>query len=168
MPGSVRPCRNYVELHIILLHFPAFYDTILILRKLTAENNRWNINKIANILPMKTQRIHPHIIGFVEFEWWECRRAMWFILCRAITLSLRHRKIRPCISRCGVLFLSSGLSFPCLIQGFSEHSALYHHGVGASGPRAGVDKLLCPLQNKSHCPTTKFVVGQCDLSCLGQ
>ena len=115
MPGSVRPCRNYVELHIILLHFPAFYDTILILRKLTAENNRWNINKIANILPMKTQRIHPHIIGFVEFEWWECRRAMWFILCRAITLSLRHRKIRPCISRCGVLFLSSGLSFPCLI-----------------------------------------------------
>ena len=69
MPGSVRPCRNYVELHIILLHFPAFYDTILILRKLTAENNRWNINKIANILPMKTQRIHPHIIGFVEWEW---------------------------------------------------------------------------------------------------
>ena len=74
MPGSVRPCRNYVELHIILLHFPAFYDTILILRKLTAENNRWNINKIANILPMKTQRIHPHIIGFVEWEWPSKRR----------------------------------------------------------------------------------------------
>ena len=62
---------------------------------------------------------------------------MWFILYRALSTSLRHRKIRPCISRCGVLFLSSGLSFPCLIQGFSEHFALYHHGVGASGPRAG-------------------------------
>ena len=23
---------------------------------------------------------------------------------------------------------------------------LYHHGVGAAGPRAGVDKRLCPLR----------------------
>ena len=50
------------------LHFPAFCDTILILRKLAAKNNGWNINKFANVVPVKTQKIQPHIIGFVEWE----------------------------------------------------------------------------------------------------
>lgn len=50
------------------LYFPAFCDTILILRKLAAKNSRWNINKFANVIPAKAQKIQPHIIGFVEWE----------------------------------------------------------------------------------------------------
>jgi hypothetical protein len=59
VPDSVRPCRNYVELHIILLYFPAFCDTILILINFTAENSRWNINIFAKVFPAKSPQIHP-------------------------------------------------------------------------------------------------------------
>ncbi len=50
------------------MHFPAFCDTILILKKLAAKNKRCNINKFANDLLVKTQKIQPHIIEFVEWE----------------------------------------------------------------------------------------------------
>ena len=66
MPDSVRPCRNYVELHIILLYFPAFCDTILILINFTAENSRWNINIFAKVFPAKSPQIHPTISEFAE------------------------------------------------------------------------------------------------------
>ena len=69
MPDSVRPCRNYVELHIILLYFPAFCDTILILINFTAENSRWNINIFAKVFPAKSPQIHPTISEFAEKEW---------------------------------------------------------------------------------------------------
>ena len=68
MPDSVRPCRNYVELHIILLYFPAFCDTILILINFTAENSRWNINIFAKVFPAKSPQIHPTISEFAEWE----------------------------------------------------------------------------------------------------
>ena len=68
MPDSVRPCRNYVELHIILLYFPAFCDTILILINFTAENSRWNINIFAKVFPAKSPQIHPTISEFAEKE----------------------------------------------------------------------------------------------------
>ena len=67
MPDSVRPCRNYVELHIILLYFPAFCDTILILINFTAENSRWNINIFAKVFPAKSPQIHPTISEFAEY-----------------------------------------------------------------------------------------------------
>lgn len=67
MPDSVRPCRNYVELHIILLYFPAFCDTILILINFTAENSRWNINIFAKVFPAKSPQIHPTISEFAEW-----------------------------------------------------------------------------------------------------
>ena len=70
VPDSVRPCRNYVELHIILLYFPAFCDTILILINFTAENSRWNINIFAKVFPAKSPQIHPTISEFAEWEWW--------------------------------------------------------------------------------------------------
>ena len=69
VPDSVRPCRNYVELHIILLYFPAFCDTILILINFTAENSRWNINIFAKVFPAKSPQIHPTISEFAEYEW---------------------------------------------------------------------------------------------------
>ena len=69
VPDSVRPCRNYVELHIILLYFPAFCDTILILINFTAENSRWNINIFAKVFPAKSPQIHPTISEFAEWEW---------------------------------------------------------------------------------------------------
>ena len=69
VPDSVRPCRNYVELHIILLYFPAFCDTILILINFTAENSRWNINIFAKVFPAKSPQIHPTISEFAESEW---------------------------------------------------------------------------------------------------
>ena len=69
MPDSVRPCRNYVELHIILLYFPAFCDTILILINFTAENSRWNINIFAKVFPAKSPQIHPTISEFAESQW---------------------------------------------------------------------------------------------------
>ena len=69
MPDSVRPCRNYVELHIILLYFPAFCDTILILINFTAENSRWNINIFAKVFPAKSPQIHPTISEFAEWEY---------------------------------------------------------------------------------------------------
>ncbi len=50
------------------MHFPAFCDTILILRKLVAKNNRRNINNFAKVVPVKEQKIQPHIIGFVEAD----------------------------------------------------------------------------------------------------
>ena len=68
VPDSVRPCRNYVELHIILLYFPAFCDTILILINFTAENSRWNINIFAKVFPAKSPQIHPTISEFAEWE----------------------------------------------------------------------------------------------------
>ena len=68
VPDSVRPCRNYVELHIILLYFPAFCDTILILINFTAENSRWNINIFAKVFPAKSPQIHPTISEFADFE----------------------------------------------------------------------------------------------------
>ena len=69
MPDSVRPCRNYVELHIILLYFPAFCDTILILINFTAENSRWNINIFAKVFPAKSPQIHPTISEFAETQY---------------------------------------------------------------------------------------------------
>ena len=69
VPDSVRPCRNYVELHIILLYFPAFCDTILILINFTAENSRWNINIFAKVFPAKSPQIHPTISEFAEDRW---------------------------------------------------------------------------------------------------
>ena len=69
MPDSVRPCRNYVELHIILLYFPAFCDTILILINFTAENSRWNINIFAKVFPAKSPQIHPTISEFADWEY---------------------------------------------------------------------------------------------------
>ena len=69
VPDSVRPCRNYVELHIILLYFPAFCDTILILINFTAENSRWNINIFAKVFPAKSPQIHPTISEFAEGVW---------------------------------------------------------------------------------------------------
>ena len=71
VPDSVRPCRNYVELHIILLYFPAFCDTILILINFTAENSRWNINIFAKVFPAKSPQIHPTISEFAEWEWFQ-------------------------------------------------------------------------------------------------
>ena len=68
VPDSVRPCRNYVELHIILLYFPAFCDTILILINFTAENSRWNINIFAKVFPAKSPQIHPTISEFAVPE----------------------------------------------------------------------------------------------------
>lgn len=50
------------------MYFLAFYDTILILRNLATKNNRRNINNFANVLSVKTQKIQPYIIGFVEWE----------------------------------------------------------------------------------------------------
>ena len=78
MPDSVRPCRNYVELHIILLYFPAFCDTILILINFTAENSRWNINIFAKVFPAKSPQIHPTISEFAEWksEQAECLSAL--------------------------------------------------------------------------------------------
>ena len=70
MPDSVRPCRNYVELHIILLYFPAFCDTILILINFTAENSRWNINIFAKVFPAKSPQIHPTISEFADGQWY--------------------------------------------------------------------------------------------------
>ena len=69
VPDSVRPCRNYVELHIILLYFPAFCDTILILINFTAENSRWNINIFAKVFPAKSPQIHPTISEFAELRY---------------------------------------------------------------------------------------------------
>ena len=71
VPDSVRPCRNYVELHIILLYFPAFCDTILILINFTAENSRWNINIFAKVFPAKSPQIHPTISEFAEIDQWQ-------------------------------------------------------------------------------------------------
>ena len=36
----------------------------------------------------------------------------------ANTSSPRHRKIRPCIEGCGVLFLSNDYPYPCINTGF--------------------------------------------------
>ena len=36
---------------------------------------------------------------------------------------LRHRKIRPCIAGCGVLFLSNDYPFPRINTGFLERTA---------------------------------------------
>ena len=47
-----------------------------------------------------------------------CRRARKFILKRGKLNWLRHRKLRPCIGRCGVLFLSNDYPFPCINTGF--------------------------------------------------
>ena len=66
VPDSVRPCRNYVELHIILLYFPAFCDTILILINFTAENSRWNINIFAKVFSCEITSNTPYYI-------WICR-----------------------------------------------------------------------------------------------
>ena len=78
VPDSVRPCRTYVELHIILLYFPAFCDTILILINFTAENSRWNINIFAKVFPAKSPQIHPTISEFAEWEWFQKPRNAWF------------------------------------------------------------------------------------------
>ena len=78
VPDSVRPCRNYVELHIILLYFPAFCDTILILINFTAENSRWNINIFAKVFPAKSPQIHPTISEFAEWEWFQKPGKAWF------------------------------------------------------------------------------------------
>ena len=80
VPDSVRPCRNYVELHIILLYFPAFCDTILILINFTAENSRWNINIFAKVFPAKSPQIHPTISEFAEWEWFlRARKSLWLL-----------------------------------------------------------------------------------------
>ena len=47
-----------------------------------------------------------------------CRRARKFILKRGKIVLLRHRKIRPCIEGCGVLFLSDDYPYPCINTGF--------------------------------------------------
>ena len=78
VPDSVRPCRNYVELHIILLYFPAFCDTILILINFTAENSRWNINIFAKVFPAKSPQIHPTISEFAEWEWFQRPGKAWY------------------------------------------------------------------------------------------
>ncbi len=57
---------------------------------------------------------------------------------------LRHRKIRPCIEGCGVLFLSFGLSLP-LHKYWICRNVLHrdHHGVGAVEAKAEEDKTNC-------------------------
>ena len=51
-----------------LLQTLVFCDTILILRKRGVPNNRWNINIIAKVFPVKSPQIHPYISEFAEWE----------------------------------------------------------------------------------------------------
>ena len=114
VPDSVRPCRNYVELHIILLYFPAFCDTILILINFTAENSRWNINIFAKVFPAKSPQIHPTISEFAESE---CFRGILWLL-----LSLRPNRRRVLLY--GWEFLFFGTSIDAV-------ETTRHSGIGA-------------------------------------
>ena len=129
VPDSVRPCRNYVELHIILLYFPAFCDTILILINFTAENSRWNINIFAKVFPAKSPQIHPTISEFAEWEWFALfpgnpdypERANQTILqqpCRHMNKDYGLRKI-------------SGVLFDCAVHAFASES--YWISAGTAG-----------------------------------
>ena len=62
---------------------------------------------------------------------------------RAKVFILRHRKIRPCIVRCGVLFLSNDYPFPRINTGFLERTAQespWSRGIRA---KARQDKTNC-------------------------
>ena len=69
--------ETYIKLREVLvvavyglkpLQFQGFCDTILILRKRGAPNNRWNINIFAKVFSAKSPQIHPTISEFAEWE----------------------------------------------------------------------------------------------------
>ena len=60
-----------------LLQTLVFCDTILILRKRGVPNNRWNINIIAKVFPVKSPQIRPYISEFAEWEWFQRPGKAW-------------------------------------------------------------------------------------------
>ena len=96
VPDSVRPCRNYVELHIILLYFPAFCDTILILINFTAENSRWNINIFAKVFPAKSPQIHPTISEFAELQFLQCNTGAFMTFIVFPLMDIKNSPVSVC------------------------------------------------------------------------